>query len=205
MLGVQDTDLVLRKTLHGVLKETDTGVFRARFQAELLQSQEFTQTGLRYTTMVWRLDQANISSVFHYLVCRILSQTIKFQPLVISLMQPCNKGSHFSFILTSPCVYMCCCTRTGRKSGTRLWRWHRRSPIATASSLTLWRTFTSSSSPTFSADPSSSLQVFPFYLIVCFSLFVIIDWSACLTGSDKEHKGLICFDEYIERAPLYTV
>uniref|UniRef100_H3CPV6 ubiquitinyl hydrolase 1 n=1 Tax=Tetraodon nigroviridis TaxID=99883 RepID=H3CPV6_TETNG len=53
MLGVQDTDLVLRKTLHGVLKETDTGVFRARFQAELVQSQEFTQTGLRYTTMNW--------------------------------------------------------------------------------------------------------------------------------------------------------
>lgn len=52
MLGVQDTDLVLRKALHGVLKETDTGVFRARFQAELLQSQEFTQTGLRYTTTV---------------------------------------------------------------------------------------------------------------------------------------------------------
>uniref|UniRef100_I3IWW4 ubiquitinyl hydrolase 1 n=2 Tax=Oreochromis TaxID=8139 RepID=I3IWW4_ORENI len=53
MLGVQDTDLVLRKALHGVLKETDTGVFKARFQAELLQSQEFTQTGLRYTTMNW--------------------------------------------------------------------------------------------------------------------------------------------------------
>lgn len=53
MLGVQDTDLVLRKALHSVLKETDTGVFKARFQAELLQSQEFTQTGLRYTTMVW--------------------------------------------------------------------------------------------------------------------------------------------------------
>ncbi|CAG6016645.1 tumor necrosis factor alpha-induced protein 3 isoform 1-T3 [Menidia menidia] len=53
MLGVQDTDLVLRKALHGVLKETDTGVFKARFQAELLQSQEFTQTGLRYTTTNW--------------------------------------------------------------------------------------------------------------------------------------------------------
>lgn len=58
MLGVQDTDLVLRKALHGVLKETDTGVFRARFQAELLQSQEFTQTGLRYTTMVPRTTKA---------------------------------------------------------------------------------------------------------------------------------------------------
>ena len=52
MLGVQDTDLVLRKALHGVLKDTDTGSFRARFQAELLHSQEFTQTGLRYTTTV---------------------------------------------------------------------------------------------------------------------------------------------------------
>ncbi|XP_019715573.1 tumor necrosis factor alpha-induced protein 3 [Hippocampus comes] len=53
MLGVQDTDLVLRKALHGVLKETDTAVFRARFQAQLLHSQEFTQTGLRYTTTNW--------------------------------------------------------------------------------------------------------------------------------------------------------
>ena len=52
MLGVQDTDLVLRKALQGVLKETDTGSFRARFQTELLQSQEFTQTGLHYTTTV---------------------------------------------------------------------------------------------------------------------------------------------------------
>lgn len=57
MLGVQDTDLVLRKALHKVLKETDTTVFKARFQAELLQSQEFTQTGLRYTTMVYKPDQ----------------------------------------------------------------------------------------------------------------------------------------------------
>uniref|UniRef100_A0A4W6DNG7 ubiquitinyl hydrolase 1 n=1 Tax=Lates calcarifer TaxID=8187 RepID=A0A4W6DNG7_LATCA len=60
MLGVQDTDLVLRKALHGVLKETDTGVFRARFQAELLQSQEFTQTGLRYTTMNWEEEWEKI-------------------------------------------------------------------------------------------------------------------------------------------------
>lgn len=67
MLGVQDTDLVLRKALHGVLKETDTGVFRARFQAELLQSQGFTHTGLRYTTMVLRLDKANVKRPFRYM------------------------------------------------------------------------------------------------------------------------------------------
>uniref|UniRef100_A0A8D3BN62 ubiquitinyl hydrolase 1 n=1 Tax=Scophthalmus maximus TaxID=52904 RepID=A0A8D3BN62_SCOMX len=60
MLGVQDTDLVLRKALHGVLKDTDTGVFRARFQAELLQSREFTQTGLRYTTMNWEEEWEKI-------------------------------------------------------------------------------------------------------------------------------------------------
>lgn len=52
MLGVQDTDLVLRKALYAVLKETDTSHFRARFQTELLHSQEFTQTGLRYSTTV---------------------------------------------------------------------------------------------------------------------------------------------------------
>ncbi|XP_019902489.2 tumor necrosis factor alpha-induced protein 3 [Esox lucius] len=60
MLGVQDTDLVLRKALHGVLKETDTGNFRARFQTELLQSQEFTQTGLRYSTMNWEEEWEKI-------------------------------------------------------------------------------------------------------------------------------------------------
>lgn len=52
MLGVQDTDLVLRKALYAVLKDTDTSNFRARFQTELLHSQEFTQTGLRYSTKV---------------------------------------------------------------------------------------------------------------------------------------------------------
>ncbi|KAJ8416047.1 hypothetical protein AAFF_G00380690 [Aldrovandia affinis] len=54
MLGVQDTDLVLRKALHSVLTETDTRNFRMRFQTELLQSQEFTQTGLRYNTLNWQ-------------------------------------------------------------------------------------------------------------------------------------------------------
>uniref|UniRef100_A0A667YPK9 ubiquitinyl hydrolase 1 n=1 Tax=Myripristis murdjan TaxID=586833 RepID=A0A667YPK9_9TELE len=49
MLGVQDTDLVLRKALHSVLKETDTGSFR-----------EFTQTGLRYTTMNWEEEWEKI-------------------------------------------------------------------------------------------------------------------------------------------------
>ncbi|XP_062851965.1 tumor necrosis factor alpha-induced protein 3 isoform X2 [Trichomycterus rosablanca] len=53
MLGVQDTDLVLRKALYAVLKETDTSNFRARFQTELLHSQEFTQTGLHYSTKNW--------------------------------------------------------------------------------------------------------------------------------------------------------
>lgn len=52
MLGVQDTDLVLRKALFSVLTETDTHKFRMRFQTELLQSQEFMQTGLRYNTLV---------------------------------------------------------------------------------------------------------------------------------------------------------
>lgn len=52
LLGVQDTDLVLRKALYAVLKETDTSNFRTRFQTELLHSQEFTQTGLRYSTLV---------------------------------------------------------------------------------------------------------------------------------------------------------
>lgn len=60
MLGVQDTDLVLRKTLYAVLKETDTSHFRARFQTEMLHSQEFTQTGLRYSTKNWEEEWEKI-------------------------------------------------------------------------------------------------------------------------------------------------
>lgn len=60
MLGVQDTDLVLRKALYAVLKETDTSNFRARFQTELLHSQEFTQTGLRYSTKNWEEEWEKI-------------------------------------------------------------------------------------------------------------------------------------------------
>lgn len=60
MLGVQDTDLVLRKALYSVLTETDTCNFRKRFQTELLQSQEFTQTGLRYNTVNWQEEWEKI-------------------------------------------------------------------------------------------------------------------------------------------------
>ncbi|XP_056326353.1 tumor necrosis factor alpha-induced protein 3 [Danio aesculapii] len=60
LLGVQDTDLVLRKALHAVLKETDTTDFRTRFQTELLHSQEFTQTGLHYSTLNWEEEWVKI-------------------------------------------------------------------------------------------------------------------------------------------------
>lgn len=60
LLGVQDTDLVLRKALHAVLKETDTTDFLTRFQTELLHSQEFTQTGLRYSTLNWEEEWVKI-------------------------------------------------------------------------------------------------------------------------------------------------
>ncbi|KAI1896559.1 hypothetical protein AGOR_G00096020 [Albula goreensis] len=60
MLGVQDTDLVLRKALYSVLKDTDTRNFRMRFQTELLQSQEFTQTGLCYNTLNWQEEWEKI-------------------------------------------------------------------------------------------------------------------------------------------------
>nr|SPC69639.1 A20 [Pimephales promelas] len=60
LLGVQDTDLVLRKALYAVLKETDTSNFRTRFQTELLHSQEFTQTGLRYSTLNWEEEWVKI-------------------------------------------------------------------------------------------------------------------------------------------------
>ncbi|XP_066552902.1 tumor necrosis factor alpha-induced protein 3 isoform X1 [Amia ocellicauda] len=53
MWGVEDTDLVLRKALYGALKETDTRNFKVRFQMELILSQEFTETGLRYNSLNW--------------------------------------------------------------------------------------------------------------------------------------------------------
>ncbi|KAG9493447.1 tumor necrosis factor alpha-induced protein 3 [Eleutherodactylus coqui] len=53
MWGVQDTDLVLRKTLHNVLKTTDTRNFKFRWQLECVKSTMFQQTELRYDTRNW--------------------------------------------------------------------------------------------------------------------------------------------------------
>ncbi|TRY65232.1 hypothetical protein DNTS_014046 [Danionella cerebrum] len=60
LLGVQDTDLVLRKALYAALKETDTSSFRQRFQTEMLHSQEFTHTGLTYSTANWEEEWLKI-------------------------------------------------------------------------------------------------------------------------------------------------
>uniref|UniRef100_A0A8C4ZSU2 ubiquitinyl hydrolase 1 n=1 Tax=Gadus morhua TaxID=8049 RepID=A0A8C4ZSU2_GADMO len=112
MLGVQDTDLVLRKALHGVLKDTDTGSFRARFQAELLHSQEFTQTGLRYTTTNWEeewekivnmaspvsssngLQFDSLEDIHIFILCNILRRPI----IVIAdqVLRSMKSGSSFS-------------------------------------------------------------------------------------------------------------
>ncbi|OCT78000.1 TNF alpha induced protein 3 S homeolog isoform X1 [Xenopus laevis] len=53
MWGVQDTELVLRKTLYNVLRTTDTRNFKFRWQLECVKSMEFTETGLRYDTKNW--------------------------------------------------------------------------------------------------------------------------------------------------------
>ncbi|XP_075453945.1 tumor necrosis factor alpha-induced protein 3 [Ascaphus truei] len=53
MWGVQDTDLVLRKTLFGALRETDTRNFMFRWQLESVKSVEFIETGLRFNTRNW--------------------------------------------------------------------------------------------------------------------------------------------------------
>ncbi|KAG8582889.1 hypothetical protein GDO81_008214 [Engystomops pustulosus] len=53
MWGVQDTDLVLRKTLHNVLKTTDTRNFKFRWQLECVKSTVFQQTELQYDTRNW--------------------------------------------------------------------------------------------------------------------------------------------------------
>lgn len=52
MWGVQDTDLLLRKTLQEVLRTSDTRNFKFRWQLESVKSTEFIQTGLRYDTRV---------------------------------------------------------------------------------------------------------------------------------------------------------
>ncbi|XP_066535866.1 tumor necrosis factor alpha-induced protein 3 [Hoplias malabaricus] len=112
MLGVQDTDLVLRKTLYAVLKETDTSNFRARFQTELLHSQEFTQTGLRYSTKNWEeewekiVDMASpvsssnglqfdsLEDIHIFVLCNILRRPI----IVIAdqVLRSMKSGSSFS-------------------------------------------------------------------------------------------------------------
>ncbi|KAM9315693.1 tumor necrosis factor alpha-induced protein 3 [Gastrophryne carolinensis] len=53
MWGVQDTDLLLRKTLHEVLRTADTRNFKFRWQLESVKSPVFIQTGLQYDTRNW--------------------------------------------------------------------------------------------------------------------------------------------------------
>lgn len=52
MWGIEDIDLVLRKTLFSTLREIDTQNFKLRWQREAIKSQEFVETGLHYDTRV---------------------------------------------------------------------------------------------------------------------------------------------------------
>lgn len=54
MWGIEDIDLVLRKTLFSALREIDTRNFKLRWQREAVKSQEFVETGLHYDTRVRR-------------------------------------------------------------------------------------------------------------------------------------------------------
>ncbi|XP_039179027.1 tumor necrosis factor alpha-induced protein 3 isoform X2 [Crotalus tigris] len=60
MWGVQDVDLLLRKTLFNVLKEADTRNFKLRWQRETLKSQEFVATGLCFDTRNWDDEWDNL-------------------------------------------------------------------------------------------------------------------------------------------------
>ncbi|KAM8945549.1 tumor necrosis factor alpha-induced protein 3 [Pelodytes ibericus] len=53
MWGVQDMDLLLRKTLYNVLRTTDSRNFKYRWQLECIKSVEFIQTELCYDTRNW--------------------------------------------------------------------------------------------------------------------------------------------------------
>ncbi|KAM8809108.1 tumor necrosis factor alpha-induced protein 3 [Eudromia elegans] len=53
MWGIEDIDLVLRKTLFSTLREIDTRNFKLRWQREALKSQDFVETGLHYDTRNW--------------------------------------------------------------------------------------------------------------------------------------------------------
>nr|XP_023655573.1 tumor necrosis factor alpha-induced protein 3 [Paramormyrops kingsleyae] len=112
MLGVQDTDLVLRKALYSALKETDTRIFRLRFQTELLHSQGFTQTGLRYNTLNWEeewekvvemasletsphgLQYGSLEDIHIFVLCNILRRPI----IVIAdqVVRSMKSGTSFS-------------------------------------------------------------------------------------------------------------
>nr|XP_056708712.1 tumor necrosis factor alpha-induced protein 3 isoform X2 [Euleptes europaea] len=60
MWGIQDVDLVLRKTLFSALREVDTRNFKLRWQRETLKSQEFVATGLCYDTRNWEDEWDNL-------------------------------------------------------------------------------------------------------------------------------------------------
>lgn len=53
MWGVQDTDLVLRKLLYSVMKDTEMCNFKLRWQHSCLRSKDFVETELHYDTRNW--------------------------------------------------------------------------------------------------------------------------------------------------------
>ncbi|XP_053880173.1 tumor necrosis factor alpha-induced protein 3 [Malaclemys terrapin pileata] len=63
MWGVQDVDLVLRKTLFFALQEVDTRNFKLRWQLETVKSQDFVETGLLYNTRNWEEEWENLISM----------------------------------------------------------------------------------------------------------------------------------------------
>lgn len=63
MWGIQDVDLVLRKTLHSALKETDARNFKLRWQRESLKSIEFVETGLCFDTRNWEEEWEHLVKI----------------------------------------------------------------------------------------------------------------------------------------------
>lgn len=133
MWGIEDIDLVLRKTLFSALREIDTRNFKLRWQREAVKSQEFVETGLHYDTRVrWPRREwcCFLTARQHYLadsVCFVASWIMSLMESRNSLpLEEIGKCDYLSTAVLQlvpalhvfePLVTAVSFLRTGRRSG----------------------------------------------------------------------------------------
>lgn len=168
MWGIEDIDLVLRKTLFSALREMDTRNFKLRWQREAIKSQEFVETGLHYDTRVRWPECSSALPCWFYWLFDFMDSAIGGEKKQSSF------GGNGKMYLSSAVLHLVLdlhvfeslltgvsLLRTGKRSGNTSLKWllQKCLGLKTGFHIMHWKKSTSSSSLTSSEGQSLSLQV----------------------------------------------